>query len=80
MDAIEVTAHFNLQGQVIPLRFTWNGADYPVESTGRAWDDEAGRHVLVMIPGSQTFELILALPACRWYLKTVGINPERAAV
>ncbi len=80
MDAIDVTAHFNPQGEVTPMRFTWNGTDYLVESTGRAWDDEEGRHVLVMVPGRQAFELVLALPACRWYLKQVGINPGRAVV
>lgn len=80
MDAIDVTAHFNTEGEVTPLRFTWNGVDYLVEDTGRSWQDEEGRHMLVMVPGSQVFELILALPACRWSLKTVGINPGRATV
>jgi hypothetical protein len=80
MDAIDVTARFNLQGEVIPIRFNWNGVDYLVESTGRSWDDGEGRHVLVMAPGGQTFELILALPACRWYVMKIGINPGRAAL
>ncbi len=80
MDAIDVTVQFNAQGEVTPLRFSWNGADYLVESTGRSWDDDEGRHVLVMTPGSRTYELILALPACRWFLKQVGINQNRAAL
>jgi nicotinamide-nucleotide amidase len=80
MDAIDVTAHFSTKGEITPLRFTWKEVDYLIEDTGRAWQDEEGRHMLVMVPGSQVFELILALPALRWTLKTVGINPGRATV
>jgi hypothetical protein len=80
MDAIDVTAHFSPTGEVTPLRFTWNGADYLVVDTGRSWQDEEGRHVLVMVPGNQVFELVLALPDFRWMLKTVGVNPIRATL
>jgi hypothetical protein len=76
MDPIEVTAHFDTEGNIRPLEFTWNGQTYPIESTGRNWDDLDGRHILVMIPGGRVFELNFSPNSSVWSLRPV--SPGRA--
>ncbi len=68
MEAIEVTARWESGGQVSPLEFTWRGQAYRVESTGRRWKDEAGWHVLTMVPGGQVYELVFDPAGFKWYL------------
>lgn len=53
----EVVAHWTSDGRIVPQRFTWQGQVYLVESVGRAWQDERGEHLLVMVPGGQVFRL-----------------------
>lgn len=72
MESIEVTARFDLQGKIVPLSFVLQGRTYPVESTGRRWQDEEGHHILVMVPGDQVFELLYAPQEARWYLGRPG--------
>ena len=72
MDPIEITAHFNEEGIITPLRYTWKGGHYQVESTGRRWSDEAGQHMLVMISSGQIYELLFTIHEGRWY-----INPAK---
>ncbi len=72
METIEVTVHFDQQGAITPLQFTWNGSIYQVESVGRHWLDDDGQHVLVMAVSGQIYELILKKDDWRWYLKQVG--------
>lgn len=43
----------------------------PVEQ-GRQWVDEAGRHVLVMVPGQQAQELLLRRETLSWLLGPVS--------
>ena len=74
MDPIEVTAHFDEHGKVTPLRFTWKGSAYQVESTGRRWSDANGQHILVMVPGGRIFALSFVNAEARWYLERVGPN------
>jgi hypothetical protein len=69
MNAIEVTAKFDLQGDASPISFTWQGTDYLVDSIGRRWRDEAGQHILVMVPGGRVFELVFNSSEGRWYLR-----------
>ena len=69
MDAVEVTVHFDANGKATPLRFTWKGSVYEVESAGRRWQAEDGQHILVMTPGGRIFELLYALNENRWYLR-----------
>lgn len=71
MQAIEVTAHFDEQGKIMPLRFIWKGSVYQVESVGRHWSAEDGQHILVMVPGGRIFELLFACHESRWYLGRV---------
>lgn len=68
MEPVEVTAQFDTQGKFTPLRFTWQGRSYPVESTGRSWEDSDGQHILVMVASGKIFELLFAPAEGRWYL------------
>jgi hypothetical protein len=72
MEPIEVTARFDLQGRAHPLKFVLYGAQIQVASSGRIWEDAAGRHVLVMDPQAQVYELIFAPQETRWYLNTTA--------
>jgi hypothetical protein len=72
MEAIEVTAHFDLQGEIEPRSFKWQGSTYPVESTGRRWRDDKGVHILVMAGGERVFELLFDTRTGRWFLNPAG--------
>ena len=74
MEPIEVTAHFDEQGTITPLRFTWKGGKYLVESTGRRWQDDNGLHLLVMVASGQIYELTFKGHEGRWYIGRVGSN------
>ncbi|MCA9984083.1 MAG: hypothetical protein KDE09_03730 [Anaerolineales bacterium] len=39
----------------------------PVEQ-GRQWEDESGRHVLIMVPGQQAQELLLRRGTLTWVI------------
>lgn len=77
MQPIQVTAHFDEEGKIRPLRFTWRGSDYQVESTGRHWQASDGRHILVMVPGGRIFELVYIPTEGRWFLG--GAQTDRMA-
>jgi hypothetical protein len=68
MQPIEVTAHFDQQGKIMPLRFAWKGSVYLIESVGRRWSGEDGQHILVMVSGGRIFELLFACQESRWYV------------
>lgn len=80
MEPVTVTARFDLQGKIIPLKLTWQGREYAVDSTGRRWQDDAGMHMLVMVVPEQVFELLFVPFEGRWYLKrskapaTIGLE------
>jgi hypothetical protein len=78
MQFIDVTAQFNSQGEITPLKFTWQGRDFLVESTGRSWKDEAGYHILVMVPSARIFELVFDPTAGRWHLDQIGAEIQTA--
>lgn len=78
MEPIEVTAHFNQQGAITPLHFTWKGGRYRVESTGRHWQDDNGQHMLVMVASGQIYELTFRSDERRWYIGQA--RPNRVAV
>jgi hypothetical protein len=75
MDPIAITVRFDLQGDPTPLNFVWEGKQYQVESTGRRWTDQAGKHILVMVPGGRVFEILFDTAEARWFLKRPG--PQR---
>jgi hypothetical protein len=74
MEAIEVTARFDSAGKITPVEFRWQGRVFPVDSTGRRWEDERGKHILVMIPGGRVYELIFEPQEGRWYLLRTGAD------
>ena len=78
MEPIEVTAHFDSQGIITPLHFTWKGGKYRVESTGRRWQDDVGQHMLVMVASGRIYELTFKHGEGRWYIAQGG--PTRIAV
>jgi len=68
MEAIEVTAEFDRKGRVTPLSFKWRDHLYTVTSTGRQWEAEDERHVLVMAAGDKVFHLCFVRDKGYWYL------------
>jgi hypothetical protein len=77
MEPIEVTVRFGPQGQITPLRFTWKGRSYLVESTGRRWNGEDRQYILVMTGSGEMFELAFSPGEGRWYLSQAA--PTRTA-
>jgi hypothetical protein len=69
MEPVEVLANFDLQGVVIPKRFTLKKVEYHVVSVGRRWMDEEGLHILVMVPGERVFELLFLPGSGTWFLR-----------
>jgi hypothetical protein len=69
VEEIEVIARFERYGRISPKSFTWRGMDYPVISIGRSWQDDAGQHILVMVPGDQVFELVFEASKGLWWLR-----------
>jgi len=78
MDAVEVTARFDQEGEITPLRLTRAGRELVVESVGRRWRDESGYHALVMLLGRRVFELTFSYAEGRWYLESKGASPPVA--
>lgn len=68
MESIEVTAHFDQQGLLTPLHFSWKGKAYRVESSGRRWTDEAGQHILVMVTNGRIYELTYRSAEGLWFI------------
>jgi hypothetical protein len=61
-----IEVRFEADGTVHPRRFTWNQTQLQVSGVGRQWEDESGRHVLVMAEGHYTFELLLQRETLVW--------------
>jgi hypothetical protein len=78
MEPIEITVHFNQEGTMTPMHFTWKGSRLRVESTGRRWSDEAGQHLLVMVSNGKIYELIFVDKQGRWYINQV--RPDKTVV
>ncbi len=78
MEPIEVTAHFDREGKITPLHFTWKDNPHRVESTGRHWSDDQGQHILVMLSSGKIYQLTFKIGEGRWYIsRTV---PERKVI
>ena len=50
---------------------------FPVEQ-GRQWQDDAGRHVLLLLPDGHAYELVLSGRDLTWQLAPVGGPPSHA--
>jgi hypothetical protein len=77
MEPIEVTARFDADGRVHPIKFVWKGMTVPVASVGRDWKDQEGLHVLVMDFQGQAYELVFVLAENRWYLAQPRTTPGK---
>jgi hypothetical protein len=69
VEPIEITVKFDTLGQLTPVSFTWKGRAFPVDSTGRRWEDEMGEHFMVMIPVERVCELVYRAAERRWYVR-----------
>ncbi|MGD9099170.1 MAG: hypothetical protein PVF45_01735 [Anaerolineae bacterium] len=73
-----VEARFEANGAVRPRRFTWEKTWLDVSDAGRQWVDAAGRHVLVMVAGRRTFELLLERESLSWRVTRVSKVKRKA--
>lgn len=73
--AVEVT--FDRDGKPSVHSFTRAGEKVWVIAMGRTWVDDAGRHLMVMGPGNESFELLLRRSDLTW--RVVGF-PESTLV
>ncbi len=76
METIEVTARWDVDGQVTPVQFRWQGAPVQVETVGRRWQDDAGLHALVSALGGRTFELVFDPKTMKWSLGFQSRSPN----
>ena len=68
---ISVECTFQADGRVRVRRVELNGRWYAIEQ-GRQWVDREGRHVLVMLNGSESRELLLRSDTMTWENRPVG--------
>lgn len=69
MEPVEVTARFSIDGKILPLNFSWRQKSYKITSVGRSWENETGRHILVMTPGDRIYQLVFVPAESLWYLR-----------
>jgi exosome complex RNA-binding protein Rrp4 len=72
---VTVDCTIGRNGRVWIKRIKLDDAWLNVEQ-GRQWQDEDGRHVLVMRPGGQVEELLLSSQSLRWELVPRRNNPQ----
>jgi PncC family amidohydrolase len=63
---IAVEAHFDVEGQITPRRFEWQGSLLAVEGVGRRWTERAEHCFNVMAMGGRVFQLRLDRETLRW--------------
>lgn len=68
MEPINVTAKFTDKGNIILLRLDMPGQILKVESTGREWEEEDGRHMLAMVEGNRVYHLLFSPQNLMWYI------------
>lgn len=78
MEPIEVTVHFQPDGEISILTIRKDSLEYPLLSTGRNWKDEGGLHVLVMLADNQVWEVFFNLAEFRWYLSPSPTKTSKA--
>lgn len=67
-EPIAVEAYFDLDGQITPRRFEWQGQLIPVEGVGRRWTEGGERRFNVMALGGRFFQIRLDEETLRWSL------------
>ena len=78
MKAISVECKFMSNGAVQVRRVLLEDTWLPV-GQGRQWTDEAGRHVLVMLPNQQVRELLLRVQTLDWVVLPAPNQPHMVA-
>lgn len=68
MDKIQVTARFTPQGKIIPIEFVSEEMTVAVQDIGRQWEDEDGKHILVMDQRTKAYHLLFKPSEITWYL------------
>lgn len=76
MERIGVDCRFDANGRVRVRRIQL-GEEWRSVAQGRQWQDESGRHVLVMLPEERIEELLLSAADLTWRLVT---RPRRTVV
>jgi hypothetical protein len=79
MEPIEVTARFDANGKITPVKFTRQGVACRVESIGRSWQANDGVHILVMTPENKVYHLLFKPAGGNWYLLRGGVLPSPEA-
>lgn len=70
-----VITDFYPPADIIPVSLSWGGEMLEIIDIGRFWEDELGKHFLVMTPGDKIFELVLNSKNFSWLLRPVsGFN------
>ena len=78
MEKIEVTTRFSKQGSLIPLDFKLKEEKISILDTGRQWETDQGRHILVMDQLKRTHHLFFQIKDLGWYLiRDIKSAPER---
>lgn len=76
-EPIEVITHFK-SGQIIPLRFLWNGRAYPVRRLHSSWKELFGTtrqiHFSVQSDSNDCFELLFDTGDFTWQLARVYLD------
>ena len=75
-EAVEVSARWQRAGAFAPEKVYWQEKVYPIESTGRSWEDPEGLHILCMIPGGRVIELVFKLNPAGWWMRAVSATGQ----
>lgn len=67
-DPVAVEARFEPDGSIQPVGLVLNGKRLNVQAVGRQWDEDDGRHILVMSSGQQA-ELVYRAADASWRLR-----------
>lgn len=67
-DPLAVEARFEPDGSIHPAALIRKGKRIEVEAVGRQWDEDDGRHILVMSAGQQA-ELVFRAADGSWHLR-----------
>jgi hypothetical protein len=65
-ELIAVEARFDVEGEITPRRFEWQGSLLAVEGVGRCWRECGERCFNVVAMGGRLFELRLDEETLRW--------------
>lgn len=72
-DPLAVEARFEPDGSIQPVALIRNGKRIELQSVGRQWDEDDGRHILVLSAGKQA-ELVYRAADASWRLRRSPID------